>query len=148
VQTQSKKISIFTYSRASLLNWFNIKDNKKKEDSISLLRKKLKVVNIFQDYSYILRKLYEFEVLKKVLLNDKLLLCFDHLAKPYSSEIDPSLSQSFSSLFNSEQINKETLVNHYVKVLNEEPLGGYDEKMFKYLNDEIKEEIMKKLNKV
>jgi hypothetical protein len=144
----SKKITFCTYSQASLLNWFNCKVSKRKDEPITLLRRKLKVVNTFQDYSYILRKLNEFETLKKVLFNDKQLLCFDYLAKPYSSEIDPSLSQSFSTLFNSEQINKENLINYYIKVMNEEPLGGYDEKIFRYLNDEIKEEIMRKINKV
>jgi hypothetical protein len=147
VKTTSN-ISIFRYYRAVMMNYLNCKViGRRVETSMGLLRKKLKVVNTFQDYSYILRKLNEFEVLKKVVLNEKQMLCFDFLAKPYSSDADPLLSQNFSSLFNSEQINKESLINYYVKVLTEEPLGGYDEKMFKYLKDEVKEDIMKKINK-
>jgi hypothetical protein len=143
----TKSISICTYSQAVLLNWCGCKESKLKGSPTNLLRKKLKVVNAFQDYSYVLRKLNEFEILKKVMLNDKQVLCFDYLAKPYSSDADPLLSQNFSTLFNSKQINKENLTNYYAKVLTEEPLGGYDEKMYKYLNDDIKEEILKRINK-
>jgi hypothetical protein len=145
----SEKIGFCSYSRALILNFFNCKENKKNESQMNLLRKKLKIVNTFQDYSYILKKLNEFEILKKVILNDKQFLCFDYLAKPYTSEIDPQLSQSFSVLFNSEQINKENLINYFIKALSDEPIGGYDEKIFKYLNDVIKEDVMIKtlLNK-
>jgi hypothetical protein len=144
----SSKISIFSYYSAVIRNFLNCKEKGKKIDTpMSLLRKKLKVANTFQDYSYLLRKLNELEILKKVMLNDKQILCFDFLAKPYSSDADPLLSQNFSALFNSEQINKETIVNYYAKVLTEEPLGGYDEKIFKYLNDEVKEDIIKKIGK-
>jgi hypothetical protein len=143
----SKKVSICTYTWAIMLNWFNCKFNKSKDNSTNVLRKKLSVVNTFQDYTYLLRKINELEILKKVVLNERQLLCFDYLAKPYNSEIDLSLTQSFSVLFNSEQINKENIINYFSRVLNEFPLGEYDEKMFKYLNDEMKEEILKKVNK-
>jgi hypothetical protein len=130
-----------------MLNFFNCTENKNKDNPLNLLRKKLKVVNTFQDYSYILKKLNEFDILKNVLLNDKQLLCFDYLAKPYSSETDPCLSRSFSALFNSEMINKENLVNYYVEILTDEPLEGINEKLFQYLSDDVKKEILMKLNK-
>jgi hypothetical protein len=95
----------------------------------------------------VLKKLNEFEVIKKVLLTERQLLCFDYLAKPYTSDADPLLSQNFSALFNTEQINRENLMSHYVKVLTEEPLEGYDEKIFKYLNDDMKNEILKRITK-
>jgi hypothetical protein len=127
-----------------MLNFFNCKENKEKDSQMNLLRKKLQVVNTFQDYSYVLKKLNEIEILKKVILDENHLCCFDYISKPFYSDTDPQLSQNFPELYNSAQINKENLINYFIGLLSGEALVGYDEKMFKCLNDQMKEEIMVK----
>jgi hypothetical protein len=143
----SERISLCTYTKALLLNFCNCSESKRKDSLLNMLRKKIKVVNSFQDYSYIMKKLHEFEIMKNVFLNEKQLLCFDYLSKPYACETDPSLSRSFSVLFNAEQMNRESLVSYYSGVLAQSPINDYDEKIFRYLNNEIKEEILSKINK-
>jgi hypothetical protein len=142
----TKKITLSKYTKALIFNTFGCKS--KNDKDIDILRKKLKAVDKLQDYDMILKKVNEIEVMKKLLFSDTQLLCFDFLEKPNCiTNEENALSRSLSLLVTQQDQKKDNLINKFVKLISEETLDGTDEKFFKMLDDDVKQDIFKKLNK-
>jgi hypothetical protein len=130
-----KKINIFTYTKALIMNLLNLKY--KPDKRINNLRDILKEVDNLQDYDMILKKLNELEIMKKVIFNKEQLLCFEFLEKPHI------LQQQNSSISNKDIRMRENLIS-YFSLLSEDELKGYNETFFNFLEHNLKIDIMSK----
>jgi hypothetical protein len=141
-------INIAKYTKAALLNMFNCKSSGKSNSETDILRKKLNAVDKLQDYDMILKKINELEVMKKMLFSDTQLLCFDFLDKPNCiTTEDNALSRSLSLLVTQVDQKRDNLVNNFSKLISESTLDGMDEKFFRMLSDDVKQDIFRKIVK-
>jgi hypothetical protein len=137
------KLSLLTYSMAHLLNAFGIREHD--NPGLNNLRKKLKVVDTLQDVGYVLKKLNEIDVLKKILLKENQILCFDHLNKPFTTEVDPMLERYFPGVYGSEIKNRELLVDYFASVKLGNSMNEVDFLLYEHLTNDVKENIKKKV---
>ncbi len=107
---------------------------------MEIMRNKLIVADKIRDFSYLADKMNELDVIKSMLLNEHQALCLKFLKKPSYVQVN-DISQTFSTLVNSNDENIEIICNYFIKLLNEDPLSGYDEFLFKNLDDRIKVKI-------
>jgi hypothetical protein len=134
-------ISVIAYIKASIMNCCEWKENK--DSRFYTIRKRLKVVDYYQDYIFVLKKLNELEVLKNIILSEKQLHCFDFLRKPYSNQSDKNVRNDFMDLYNNRLNNKKILVDYFVELKESKEFTQVDKSLFKYLNEALKEEILK-----
>ena len=135
-----------SYFNAVFHNLFGKKftiDNKKGE-KMEILRNKLVVADRIRDFNYIAEKMNELDVLKGMILNEHQSLCLKFLKKPSYVEVS-DISKTFSTLANSNEENVEIISNYFIRLLNEDPLSGYDEFLFKNLDNRVRERIFLKL---
>ena len=112
---------------------------------MEILRNKLVVSDRIRDFNYIAEKMNELDVLKGMILNEHQSLCLKFLKKPSYVEVS-DISKTFSTLANSNEENTEIICNYFIRLLNEDPLSGYDEFLFKNLDDRVKDKIFLKLS--
>ena len=112
---------------------------------MEILRNKLVVADRIRDFNYIAEKMNEMDVLKGMMLNEHQALCLKFLKKPSYVEVS-DITKTFSTLANSNEENAEIICNYFIRLLNEDPLSGYDEFLFKNIDDRIKERILRRLS--
>ena len=78
-------------------------------------------------------------------MNDNQALCLKYLQKPRDlSEIE--ISNRFSSILNSDEINVSQIKKYFLKQINESELKGYDQFLFESLDEHIKDKIKNKFS--
>ena len=112
---------------------------------MEILRNKLVVADRIRDFNYIAEKMNELDVLKGMILNEHQALCLKYLKKPSYVEVS-DITKTFSTLANSNEENVDIICNYFIRLLNEDPLSGYDEFIFKNLDDRVKDRIFLKLS--
>ena len=117
----------------------------RKGEKMEILRNKIVVADRIRDFNYIAEKMNELDVMKGMILNEHQSLCLKFLKKPSYVEVS-DITKTFSSMANSNDENIEIICNYFIRLLNEDPLSGYDEFLFKNLDDRIRERILLKLS--
>lgn len=136
----------FAYFNAVFHNFFSKKFSRdSKEDArMEILRNKLVVADRIRDFNYIAEKMNELDVLKGMILNEHQSLCLKFLKKPSYVEVS-DITKTFSTMANSNDQNIDIICNYFIKLLNEDPLSGYDEFLFRNIDERIRERILMKL---
>jgi len=112
---------------------------------MEILRNKLVVADRIRDFNYIAEKMNELDVIKGMLLNEHQSLSLKYLKKPSYVEVS-DITKTFSTLANTHDENIEIICDYFIKLLKEDPLSGFDEFIFKNIDDKIKEKILKILS--
>ena len=112
---------------------------------MEILRNKLVVADRIRDFNYIAEKMNELDVMKGMMLNEHQSLCLKFLKKPSYVEVN-DISKTFSTMAKSNEENIEIVCNYFIRLLNEDPLSGYDEFLFKNLDGTIRDKILIKLS--
>ncbi len=135
-----------SYVTAVFYNLFGKKfsNETRKGEKMEILRNKLVVADRIRDFNYISEKLNELDVMKGMILNEHQSLCVKFLKKPSYVEVS-DISKTFSTMANSNEENIEIVCNYFIRLLNEDPLSGYDEFLFKNLDDSVRDKILAKL---
>jgi hypothetical protein len=152
VPSSSKKvlsgngISLFSYAKAALLNMMDCCCFKDRDKGRKLnTRKKLKIIEVFQDYTFVLKKINEIDVLKNSLLNDKQTICFDFLNKPLNINEDYNVVKYLPEIYNIDIAKtRELLIEYFVDLRTRKDMSFLDEQLFNNIREELKDEINKR----
>jgi hypothetical protein len=139
LRSEFKEMTVFYYLIGLVSN---VLECKTKNKELNVIKKKLRVVDSFQDYSFILKKLNELEVLKKVILSDEQLICFEYLNKPFHN-LDNNLEKTFPNIYGKD--DKTNLIQYFIDMKMNKLMSDVDEKLFNAIKFELREEIDKKL---
>jgi hypothetical protein len=109
-----------------------------------MIRKKLSVIDKLSDYDIVLKKLNDIDVLKKLLLNDIQLSCFDYLEKPMNVHTNNLFSQSFNNLLiNNTEEKRKNVIKEYAELYYCNKEDSINKKLYNALDDNFREEIDK-----
>jgi hypothetical protein len=144
-ENMTAKLTFFRYVKATIMNWFNIRErNLSKEDQqTEVIRKKLVVVDKLRDYDIVIKKINEIDVLKRLLLNDEQLLCFDFLEKPLSLNTDNMFSRSFKSLVLQMEEKRKLVVEKFGELFYRNKDDIENSKLYHALDESVRNEIDK-----
>jgi hypothetical protein len=125
------------------MNWFNIRGKNKssEEKKIQFIRKRLLMIDRLRDFNFLLKKTNEIDVLKKCLLKDSQILCFEFLDKPQYLNSDNLL---YKSLFIPIEDRRKELIEQFALEyhMNKNHINNT---LFCLLDDSIKQDIEKTL---
>jgi hypothetical protein len=139
-----KKLTLLTYM---WIGFLNLCCGESKNTKLITLQKKLRVVDTLQDFNYILKKINELDVLKKVLLNENQVMCFEYLVKPYRNGEDPVLERQFIGIYKTDERNREALAEYFAGLRVGGSMSEIDYALYNCLTEDVKSHVIKKIEK-
>ena len=117
------------------------------------MRKALKMCNQFRDVDYIIEKIHENEILKRILLNDEQILTLGLIKRPeISVDVDEEdIMIKYYDLQNLDLKSRENIiVNYYFKIFDKSrsSVSSIDNNLYNMLPIEIKEQVKNKSNEM
>jgi hypothetical protein len=134
------KFTFLTYVKAAVLNSCECRE-KEGNSVISKLRRKLKVIDNYQDFTFVLKKLNELDVFKKLILSEEQLLCFDFLEKPYVYGEEERIAKHFPNLFKKVDRNKKAVIDYFINLRRSNSMTTVDENLLNLLSQDLKKAI-------
>jgi hypothetical protein len=137
------QLTFMRYAKATLMNWFNMKERSRTTDDkkLEMIRKKLSVIDKLSDYDVILKKMNEVDILKRLLLNEVQAACFDYLEKPMNLNSDNMFSKSFNYLIANQQEDKKNIIKEFAELFYTNKDDKVNHKLYFALDEEIRNEI-------
>jgi hypothetical protein len=126
IPVKRKKIAFLTYMKINAKNLFN-----KKSNQISYLERCVNHVQIYRDYTYLIHKIREIEIIKKIFLDQKQILAFSFI---YDCLGEVDGRNDFLS-------KKQKLIDYFTTMKKQETMGLIDENLFNLLSEDLREEI-------